>query len=248
MNIERKLAAIDSELQSIREELLNHSVYELITDLSGLRIFMESHVYAVWDFMSLLKRLQHAFTPSRFPWIPPAQPRFARMINEIVLAEESDENGEGGFGSHFDLYRSAMKQCGADTSRLDCLLSKLSSDVSFEESLSKSDVPESARNFMRFTIDLANSGSLVEVASSFTFGREDLLPGIFQKMVDSLANRHPGKLDRFQYYLQRHIDLDGDSHGPLAMSLVSELCGVSEENWHAALEVAVRSLQVRKEL
>ena len=85
--------------------MVEHPVFTAIRDIQSLQIFMEAHVVAVWDFMSLVKRLQRDLTCVDVPWLPAADPLAARFVNEIVLAEESDEDGQGGFLSHFGLYR-----------------------------------------------------------------------------------------------------------------------------------------------
>jgi hypothetical protein len=206
---------------------------------------MEHHVFAVWDFMSLLKALQRQICCVAVPWLPPPNSMAARLINEVVLAEESDEDGQGGYGSHFDLYRRAMIRFGADTTKIDRLLSLLRKAQPIDDAISASEVGEPVRRFVDHTFEIIGSNDLCRIASAFTFGREDLLPDVFQKIVDQLDRQTGGGLAEFKYYLRRHIDLDAEEHGPMAARLISELCGEDRVKWNAAQEAAVSSLRAR---
>ena len=119
------LERLRQSLRPLRTQLFKHEVYRSIRTQDDLRIFMEHHVFAVWDFMSLLKALQGRLTGVTIPWFPQGDRNARRLINEIVLEEESDEDGEGGYISHFELYRAAMAQCGANTSRIDAFMGHL---------------------------------------------------------------------------------------------------------------------------
>ena len=230
-----------------REALLNHALYQEIDKLDSLRLFMEHHVFAVWDFMSLLKALQQKMCCTDIPWLPPVNSHHCRLVNEIVLAEESDEDGRGGYASHFDLYLSSMKQCGADTSAIEHFIAQLRQGASLEVAIASPRIPEPARRFVQQTMEIIRSGDIRTIASAFTFGREDLLPDVFQRIVDRLNSEAEGQLSEFKYYLERHIGLDGDEHGPMAQRLVESLCGTDEESWKMATESAVSCLTARHE-
>ena len=105
---------IQKRIAPLQMELANHSLYRSIQSLAHLRLFMESHVFAVWDFMSLLKSLQSSLTSVRVPWVPTGHPTSRRFINEIVPGEESDEY-DGRPVSHFEVYLEAMQRAGAKT-------------------------------------------------------------------------------------------------------------------------------------
>jgi hypothetical protein len=243
-----ELQRLHERLTPAKVALLNHPVYHAIDSLESLHIFMEHHVFAVWDFMSLLKALQRQLSSVGVPWLPTDNALGCRFINEIVVAEESDEDGHGGFLSHFELYRRAMKQCGADTASIDGLLNALREGQPLPAALRTASIAPCARAFVQQTFVIIETGNLCAIASAFTFGREDLLPALFQRIVDELNIEARGGLDIFRYYLNRHIGLDGDEHGPMASRLMQSLCGSDESLWAIAEQTAVNSLAARQEL
>ncbi len=199
-----KLQAIERLRQALgplREQLVQHEVYRRIKTQDDLRTFMEHHVFAVWDFMSLLKALQIRLTGVTLPWTPQGHRNARRLINEIVLEEESDEDGEGGYISHFELYRGAMAQCGADTSRIDELVFRLHRGEPVVEALETTGVPEAAQAFVRTTWRIIQSRSTHSIAAAFTLGREELIPDMFRALVVDLDDRFPGQLRLFRFYL-----------------------------------------------
>ena len=242
------LQHLQQRLAALKTALLEHPVYREIDSLEALRVFMEHHVFAVWDFMSLLKTLQRALSCVDVPWLPTANVIGCRFINEIVVAEESDEDGEDGFVSHFELYRRAMTQCGASTAAIDGFLDALRRGTTVSAALESARVGDCARSFVRRTFEIIDQGDLCAVVSSFTFGREDLLPALFGRIVEELNVEACGGLATFLYYLNRHIGLDGDEHGPMAGKLMQCLCGSDAQNWKVAEQAAVSSLEARREL
>lgn len=229
-------------LIKVREELLDHPVYQMMQTPDHVRIFMQHHVFAVWDFMSLLKRLQQDLTCTTLPWVPSRNSTFARFINEIVLGEETDEDGHGGFISHFELYVEAMEEAEADTGPIRRFIQELAGGKEPLEALRTIGVPASVQSFVENTLHLATQGSTHEVCASFFFGREDIIPDMFQVLVDTLGKQ--GKsVDRLLYYLHRHIELDGDEHGPLAEKLLASLCNTREKlaEAHKSAQLALES-------
>ena len=243
-----RLQKLQQRLTPLKDALIKHRIYGEIDRIDALRLFMEHHVFAVWDFMSLLKVLQQQLCCVDVPWLPAADSQGCRFINEIVLAEESDIDAQGKYASHFELYHGSMRQCGAHTAGIDGFLSDLRHGIGLLTALESPQVPEASRQFVQQTFKIIKAGNLCEVAAAFTFGREDLLPDVFQRIVDELNTQAGGKLEDFKYYLERHIGLDGDEHGPMATRLLQSLCGDDDELWEMAERAAVSCLLARQEL
>ncbi len=233
------------DVQPLRAKLLKHPLYGMIDSLSNLRVFMEYHVFAVWDFMSLLKSLQRSQTSVDIPWRPRLNPTACRFINEIVLSEESDDDGAGGYISHFDLYRLAMKECGASTSRIDCLVEQVGKGVDISQALIQCGADASVAKFVKTTWSFIESDSPHRVAAAFTLGREDVLPGIFRNCVASLGSQLEDSLPNLKYYLERHIELDEDRHAPMAVKVMHELCGNDRKRWEEASDTVRTALRAR---
>jgi len=242
---EAKIQHIQDRIEPYRTQLISHPIYAEIDCIEKLHVFMEGHIFAVWDFMSLLKALQREFCPASIPWVPPANPAAARLINEIVLGEETDEDCDGGYASHFDLYLEAMKSCGAGTDMMDRFLLSLQRSDSVQDALGRCGAPAPVCQFVTSTFEVIESHDPCRIASAFTFGREDLLPDVFQRVVDELNLETDGDLAKFRYYLDRHIELDGDVHGPMAAKLISSLCRTDETKWKIVEDSAVASLEAR---
>ncbi len=240
--------ALQAGLLPIRQRLLAHGLYHQLHTLDDLRQFMAHHVFAVWDFMSLLKALQRDLTCVALPWVPTPNPATRRLINEIVLEEESDLDPQGRPTSHFELYLRAMRECGADTAPIEQLLAALAAGQPVAGALAAAGAPESVRRFVNTTFDIIGSGQPHAVAAAFTYGREDLIPDMFRQLVGRLQAQFPGQLDTFIYYLDRHIQLDEEVHTPLAQQMVRELCADDSQRWQTALQVAQRSLEARQGL
>jgi len=232
----------------LRDQIVHHPSYAAIQDLEGVKAFMEHHIFAVWDFMSLLKSLQIQLTCTTLPWMPVGNADVRYLINEIVTGEESDVDAEGSRKSHFELYLEAMQQSGASTSGIEELFGLLAAGKTVNEAIAQAAIPESAREFLQFTFEVIDTRKPHIIAAVFTFGREDLIPNMFHTIVNDINDRFPDQVSIFKYYLDRHIEVDGDSHGHLSLQMVSELCGEDDQKWQEAATYVKRALQSRIDL
>ena len=140
-------------------------------------------------------------------------------MNEIILGEESDVCPDGSASSHLELYLEAMEEVGASTTPI----------KRFLQALDAEELGKEARKLRgtkgRNSICKRDSKSCWKwepsfVAGAFTFGRENFA-GFIPSVCPTLDQSHPGKfLDLVLF--QRHIEVDGEEHGPLAIKMLEK--------------------------
>ncbi len=239
-----RIQQLKESIDPVRNRLIAHPVYAAVQTPSSLRIFMEFHVYAVWDFMSLLKALQLSLTCVDVPWVPRGSANTRFLINEIVVGEESDVDEQGRRISHFELYLRAMREAGASVEEIGRFVGALTAGGVVRDVITGLVPQEAVRNFLNFTFDTIFSGEVSRIAAVFAFGREDLIPDLFLPIVQELSKEKPG-FETFRYYLERHIEVDGGHHGHLAMEMLEELCGDDDIKWRSAGDAALAALEAR---
>lgn len=231
-----------SALAPVREKLLRHPLYDAVNTIPRLRSFMSQHVFAVWDFMCLAKRLQRDLTSLQDLWLPPASASLARFINGVVHGEESDLDADGNAASHFELYLAAMDEVGAPSAPPRRFIALLREGGDVKSSLIAVGASEATQHFVRHTLTTAQS-TTVEVLASFLFGREDLIPEMFTRLLPEWTDSR--EASRFAYYIKRHIELDGDDHGPAGLRALAELAGDQPLLWESAWQAADAAISAR---
>jgi len=236
---------LEEQIAEARGVVVKHPLYAALTSQHAITTFMEHHVFAVWDFMSLLKSLQRNLTCVEVPWVPTGPTGSRHLINDIVLVEESDEL-RGGFISHFELYLDGMTEAGADTSVIDAFIGRLRARRPVLAAIDEVQVPAPAAEFVRLTWDFIENASVHAQAAAFAFGREDLIPDMFEQVVD--VNQRVGSLGTFVDYLSRHIQVDAEEHTPMAMQMLADLCGEDRAKWDECAETVNLALAARARL
>jgi hypothetical protein len=236
-----------SSLETARSRLLRHPLYGMLDRREHIQIFMKHHVFAVWDFFSLLKRLQREVTCVSVPWRPRGLGDHARFITEILIAEECDEGMKSSHLSHFELYLDAMREMDADRGPIEGYIARLEAGADPVDALESTDIPPTVRCFTGQTLRTALSGELHQVAASFCHGRETLLADVFSS---TRANMSQALADGpiFRHYLERHITLDHDEHGPLALNLLEVACAGDAGRLAEAESAGVEALGARSAL
>lgn len=239
---------INQSINVYKQQLLQHTLYKKIHTINDLKHFLEGHVYAVWDFMSLLKALQSKLTCTTSPWFASPNPEVRYLINEIVLAEESDVTLYGTRLSHFEMYLQAMEKCGANTLAVSHFLNEVQTKGIFN-AINESTLHANIKDFLTFTFETIENGKSHEIAAAFTFGREDLIPNMFTQILNEFKISFPlVDLSELVYYFERHIELDADEHGPMAFEMISYLCGKDAEKWNEVEEISKKALEKRIKL
>lgn len=233
------------ELGDSRDRLLAHRLYGLVDRPDRIRRFMEAHIWAVWDFQSLLKAMQRHLTCVEVPWVPSADPEARRLVNEIVLDEESDLLPNGGSASHFELYMQSMAAAGADVAPMQRVLDGLLAGQPLASLLAAAEVPSAAREFVETSFSVIASASPHRIVAAFTYGREDVIPDMFRQLVRSLAEQEPAVWGHYRFYLERHIEHDDEHHGPICRRIVARMCGNDPLKWAEASETARIALEAR---
>jgi len=233
-------------IDTFRDALDSHPVYAAVSSIEDLRCFMEHHVYSVWDFMSLIKYLQSIIAPATYPWVPQGDDDVKRFINELVLEEETDESGvSGAFSSHFDLYRRAMREVGANTAPVSEFVERVR-EQGVEPAMVSAGVPVPSRRFTLQTFRFIHSGKPHQVAAALALGREHIIPSMFRSILRQMSvSEHTAPT--FHFYLKRHVHLDEDFHAPLSLKLLNGLCAGDANRVEEAVEAARVAVAARTE-
>lgn len=234
-------------ISSLKNKLENHPIYEAIETIEDLQIFMQHHVYSVWDFMSLVKYVQGTVAPAKAPWLPGRDSNVQRFINELVLEEETDEGINGkGYSSHFELYQQAMLEVGADISMSLAFLDNVRQH-GIEQALVMENIPTLCRDFTKVTFDCIAADKPHEVAASLALGREHIVPTMFRAVL-SHTGVNALQAPTFHYYLNRHVQMDEEVHGPLSLRLLNGLCDGDPIKIDEAIAAAKTAVEARLKL
>jgi hypothetical protein len=237
-----------SIIAPLQAQLDQHRVYACLRSRRDLAIFMQHHIYSVWDFMSLIKYLQARLAPAVMPWVPGnTSAAVKHFINSLVLEEESDCLSAADetplYGSHFELYCRAMQEAGADPSRawqfVDLVVAR-----GIDQALRSELIPPAARQFTTQTFAFIATEQPHIVAAALALGREHVIPGMFRAFLARMGIDE-AEAPAFHFYLNRHIHLDEDFHGPLSLQLVQELCAGDSSKLDEAQQAAKTALQAR---
>lgn len=232
-----------SQVAALAAQATSHPVFSRLRTLASVRSLMEHHVWAVWDFMSLLKSVQQAVAPVRVPWTPVPDADAARLVNEIVVGEESDE-GPRGAASHFEIYLDAMEAAGADTRPMRGFVAAIEAGAPWREALAGAAAPQAAKAFVEATLDVCG-GPLHGRVAALAIGREEIIPEMFTRVVRRIAAERAAELGDFVWYLERHVQVDGERHGPLTAQLFRRVCARDAATLGESLAAAARVLERR---
>ncbi len=240
-----RIEAIRNTLKPMRVRLLAHEIYLQLETIDDLREFMEHHIFAVWDNLSQLKALQNSISSQDVIWTPSEEPISNRIVNEMLVEEESDTDGNGGYISHFELYRRAMKMAGANTYMIDRFLVLMQEEEDLEKALEKIRMPESIQKYLRLNWEISQSGKPHKIAAAYFLGREDVVSELLHRLDKHLLEYHSTDLELFKDYLVRHTRIDKEAQKERVTAIMNELCGNDEQKWQEAEAAAKQALEAR---
>jgi hypothetical protein len=228
----------------LKELLVSHRLFANKLSIEQVRVFMESHIFSVWGFMSLLKSLQIGITSNHIPWVPNENTKngLTNFINEIVLCEESDDIDGIGYTSHFEIYLLAMENIKANSEMIRELIKKIQKEKYNKEFINELSIHNEVKDFINFDLEVSLSKSLPKIVGSFTLGREKVIPNMFSYIVPSI--KEDENTEYLLKYLKRHINIDGDRHGPLSLKLLDTICR-NENDYYIAYSSGIKSLELR---
>ena len=140
-----------------------------------------------------------------------------------------------------------MEDVGASTVQFDTFCSMVRAGDPVEVALTRVGVARHVRAFVTNTMTLATTGTTEEVLAAFFYGREDIIPEMFRRLLKTLygANYENHDIRHLIYYIDRHIELDGDSHGPKGKELLEDMLKNSPDKAKRAMRTACRSIEAR---
>ena len=103
------------------------------------------------------------------------------------------------------------------------------------------DASDEVKSFLKHDLKVSINGTLPEIIGAFTLGREKVIPNMFSYILPAINETSTSKY--LITYLERHIDIDGDRHGPLSMKLLNASC--DKKQLSLAYATAIKSLELR---
>lgn len=239
------IAYINKEIEPYQVKLKNHPLYEILNNEEALKVFMKNHVFAVWDFMTLLKTLDFKLNKYSFPWAPKTKCNLLKSLNEIIMSEEFDVDELGECKSHFEMYIEAMKEAGANTNPIFNLINKIEATGKITSSIDDINIPTETKLFLKFTFTNISVGKPHILATIFAFGRESIIPEMFLEILKKINSNKNSKFKKLTYYIKRHIELDGDEHGDAALEIALDLIGNDRKKLDESIKIAISTLRHR---
>ena len=145
------------------------------------------------------------------------------------------------------MYLDAMDQIGAEKEDIEIFIIDIKSGKKINPTIHGLSIDHAVKDFLQFSFEIINTEKSHQIASAFTYGREDIIPDMFISILKELDPEN-NRYSKLKYYLDRHIEIDGNLHGPLAQKMLVELCNDNQNKWDEVYTVAKNCLQYRIKL
>jgi hypothetical protein len=104
---------------------------------------------------------------------------------------------------------------------------------------------EVVAKFVEYNIKTAITKPITDVVAIFYFGRENLIPQMFERFINQSSIKSTQYL---KYYLQRHIEIDSEDHGPKMLKLLNFVTNNNTQNIKNCINIGIDSIIKRTEL
>lgn len=239
-----EIEQIKEIIRPYRERLLCHEIYNNLESIDYLRNFLENQSFIVWNFIGLVKVLQHHLTCLEVPWVPSEHPNLRRTINQIVLEEESGIALHGTSLSHLEFFIRGMSKMGAKTNQIDLLLALIKKGDTLEECLEQLCISPALKSYLAYSFNVIRTKELHKIAGILAFSNIHLMPDFFHELYEN-PNLPKENISTLQFYFRRKQELEKNEYKIRSYQLVSELCGKDKEKWNNVRQVSINSLKHR---
>lgn len=225
--------------------LANHKLYERVNDELSLRLFMEHHVICVWSYNFLLREIHQELVGLIHPLNSQSQKEAIRLVSEMILEEELEEQQDGSLLSHFEIYLEAMQDLGANISPIVSFFDLQDSGQNWQTALKHARFPTAVSRYARKMNRFAQA-PLHEKAAALFYEGEPFIPDTFLLRIGQLGNTV--KIGRLLDYFERHIEGLRSPGFSASGRLVEILCNNDEKMSLEAEQSAEEAMKNRVEL
>lgn len=244
-NTTERVAYILNEIEDLKSELAAHCLYTKLQHMEDIHIFMEHHVFAVWDFMSLAKALQLHLDATQVIEKQTDNSKILGFVNGILTGGETDPNKKEIVLSHLEMYLELMDEIGANTTNIKKLIASSAAGLDIHEAMQIAQLTDEQQRILNFTQTIIATNEIHKIAVAATLVPEGMISNRFLKILKETEERDNLLVPKFKNYLNRYKAIDGNDYGLLSLEMVTHFCDSDGKKWVDILDIAMKTLSHR---